>query len=543
MNRRNFFSRITRRATSLTLALLLICGGGASSVQAQEPTAPAQDEVVKVRTRVVFLDALVTDKKTKSFAAGLAPENFEVLADGKPRPVSYFTREGDKNRRPLALALVFDLERLGAGRYMRRTEILEAMAAELSKLPPEDEVAVVVLDPNGVEDRREWLTPFTRNRAQVASAMAIVPTLVGEGAGGDGEGDEGAPAREAAERRAEQAGANPATQTPAGQTATNTEGAATESDGAATEKETEKHKEKEKEQGGKKSISITAGSGGVKVETSKSRREEGRDAGKVAGKDAGRGAGGEGFKDEEDDEYGEGVEIDYIKDKKGNFVKRIAKPDGTLLLERQNKDGTTTTEYQEPFDLAAATMEITKRISVDRPNSQPAVVYITDGIAPVFYSQRDYIESKLLKSNVIFSALVTDMKTGFKFAMPLLKPLGNLAGISISGSAQYLAKATGGESVRVRRPADYANGLARIVGNLNSRYSLGFTLTEDERDDGQMHALEVRVRARDAKGKERKLEVKTRRGYYLPVDGKQNSSAEAARQSGGEATTSERVKN
>ena len=112
------------------------------------------------------------------------------------------------------------------------------------------------------------------------------------------------------------------------------------------------------------------------------------------------------------------------------------------------------------------------------------------------------------------------MKTGFKFAMPILRPLGNLAGISISGSAQYLAKATGGESIRVRRPADYANGLSKIVGNLNSRYSLGFTLAETETDDGQMHPLEVRVRARDAKGKERKLEVKARRGYYMTTEQK-----------------------
>ncbi|HKP71416.1 MAG TPA: hypothetical protein VJT82_00670, partial [Pyrinomonadaceae bacterium] len=132
MRIRNFLSRTIRTNLSFVFALTLVCGGVAPSARAQD-----QDEVLKVRTRVVFLDALVTDKKTKSFASGLAPENFEVLADGQPRTVSYFTREGDKNRRPLALALVFDLERLGAGRYMRRTEILEAMAAELSKLPPE----------------------------------------------------------------------------------------------------------------------------------------------------------------------------------------------------------------------------------------------------------------------------------------------------------------------------------------------------------------------------------------------------------------------
>ena len=472
MSSHKFVSPIIRNLTSLVLSILLI-GGGASFAVAQE--AAAQDEVVKVRTRVVFLDALVTDKKTKSFAAGLAPENFEVLADGKLRPVSYFTREGDKNRRPLALALVFDLERLGAGRYMRRTEILEAMAAELSKLPSEDEVAVIVLDPNGVDDRREWLTPFTRNRAQVVSAMAIVPTLVGEGAGGEGSsGDE----------------SEEKPQAPVEQTAQSIEGGTKEIGQGAAKSEAATENEKP----AKKGISITIGTkDGVKAEST------------GAGKDA--------FKDEE-------VEIDYIKDKKGNTVKRTVKPDGTLLLERTNKDGSTTTDYQEPFDLTAAALEITKRVAAERPNSQPAFVYITDGIAPVFYTQRDYVESKLLKSNVIFSALVTDMKTGFKFALPILKPLGNLAGISISGSAQYLAKATGGESVRVRRPADYANGLSKIIGNLNSRYSLGFTITEAEPDDGQMHPLEVRVRARDAKGKERKLEVKARRGYYMPTDAK-----------------------
>ena len=513
----NFFSRVMRQGISFALSLLLVCGGASFAVAQGSPVQ--EDEVVKVRTRVVFLDALVTDKKTKAFASGLSAENFEVLADGSPRPVSYFTREGDKNRRPLALALVFDLERLGAGRYMRRTEILEAMAAELSKLPPEDEVAVIVLDPNGVDNRREWLTPFTRNRAQTASAMAIVPTLVGQGAGGDGggddEGDESAPApEEAGEGRAQAANTNGAAHAPGGQTTGSAESKTKEAGQPAKEEQKE---QSEKEQR-KKETTISIGTGGVKVESGDER-------------------------DKIVDERDENVEIDYIKDKKGETVKRIAKPDGALIIERRNTDGTVTTEYQEPFDLAAAALEITRRVAAERPNSQPALVYITDGIAPVFYTQRDYVESKLLKSNVIFSALVTDMKTGFKFAMPILKPLGNLAGISVSGSAQHLAKATGGEAVRVRRPADYARGLSQIVGNLTSRYSLGFTLSETERDDGRMHTLEVRARARDAKGKERKLDVKARRGYYMSTDAKQKSAEAAKQPDANEPTQSERVKN
>ena len=37
------------------------------------------------KTRVVFLDALVKDKKTNLPISNLTPENFEVLDDGKPR--------------------------------------------------------------------------------------------------------------------------------------------------------------------------------------------------------------------------------------------------------------------------------------------------------------------------------------------------------------------------------------------------------------------------------------------------------------------------
>jgi hypothetical protein len=38
---------------------------------------------------------------------------------------------------------------------------------------------------------------------------------------------------------------------------------------------------------------------------------------------------------------------------------------------------------------------------------------------------------------------------------------------------------------------------------------------EDEKDDGRLHNLEVRVKAADAKGKKRKLEVSARKGYYM----------------------------
>ncbi|HEX8161995.1 MAG TPA: hypothetical protein VF538_08995 [Pyrinomonadaceae bacterium] len=457
----------TKLPLSLTLLLLAACLAPPALAQDKE-----REEVLQVNTRVVFLDALVTDKKTKAYASDLAPENFEVLADGQPRKVSYFTREGDAARKPLALVLVFDLERIGAGRYMRRTDILEAMAKELERLPVGDEVAIVVLDPGGQEGRREWLSGFTRSRGQIASAMSIIPTLVGAGGmGGDCEGDDC---------------------------------------------------------GG---TSVTVNVGGsdkkrvdVKTNEAKEAKEAKQEPHDSSGPDPSLVKETETIERAKKGIAEEGVEVDTVFNKKGEKLTRILKPDGTLIVTRVNKKGEEETDLHDDFDLPRATYEIERRIAKERPNSQPAIVYVTDGIAPMGFDERDFVEDRLNRQNVIFSALVTDMKTGLKLAKPLLSPLGNWAGIGIYGVAQHVAKATGGDVVRVHSPADYAKGLNQIIGNLNARYSLGFALSDAERDDGVLHPLEVRVRAKDAKGKDRKLEVKARRGYFMPTAPKQQEA-------------------
>jgi hypothetical protein len=108
------------------------------------------------------------------------------------------------------------------------------------------------------------------------------------------------------------------------------------------------------------------------------------------------------------------------------------------------------------------------------------------------------------------------MRTLYKFLLPLGQPLIGWTGISLAGSAKRLAQQSGGEAVHVGRVKDYGAGLARIIGSLTARYSLGFSIREDEKDDGRMHELVVRVKALDGKGKQRKLDVSSRRGYYMP---------------------------
>src|SRR5919206_4758376 len=151
--------------------LFIFAALGCLSINAQEV-----EDTIKIKTRVVFLDALVKDKKSNLPISNLTPENFKVLDDGKPREISYFTREGQA-RKPLALILILDLREDGAGRFLKREEILKAMEEELAKLPPGDEVAILAMDMNNEDEERLWLTEFTNDRPKLAAALARVPAM------------------------------------------------------------------------------------------------------------------------------------------------------------------------------------------------------------------------------------------------------------------------------------------------------------------------------------------------------------------------------
>jgi VWFA-related protein len=371
--------------------------------------AQEAEETIKIKTRVVFLDALVKDKKSNEPVSNLSTENFEVLDDGKPRNISYFTREGQA-RKPLAMVLVIDVRDDGAGRFLRRPEIIKAMQSELAKLPPGDEVAILVM--NTFEDGEQfWVTEFTNDPAKLASALARVQAIC------EKKGDEPGPSQP-------------------------------------------------------QSV--------VQIENPK-----------------------------------EVVETETIKGKNGGTVTRTTMKDGTVNVKRVSKDGKKTVDFGDVYDMAAAVRDATRKAETLRPNSQTAIVWISDGIAPIFFEDRDATEQILIRHNVIFSSLTVELRTLFKFLMPIGKPVAGWLGVSLYGSAKHLAQRSGGEAVKVGRAKDYSAGLSRIIGNLTARYSLGFALAESEVDDGRMHSLEVRVQAKDEKGKKRKLLVSSRQGYYM----------------------------
>ena len=407
------------------------------------PAIHAQEvaDTIKIRTRVVFMDALVKDKKTGIPITDLKPDNFELFDDGKPRTISYFTREGQA-RKPLALVLILDCREDGAGRFLKRPEVIQAITEQLSKLPPDDEIGIMAMN-IGEDEHRVWLTRFTNKPVEIAAALARVPSFVEKPEQVTAEMD-----KERKERKQSEAS-------------------------VTVDAKTEQQKPSETQPDAKQEVAST----------------------------------------------------ETIKGKNGAVVTRTVMKDGSVNIKRVNSKGDVTVEFDDVYDMAAAVREATQLAEKERPNSKPAIIWLSDGIAPIFYEDRDATEQILIRSNATFSSLTTDLRTLFKFLMPIGKPIAGWLGVSLYGSAKYLAQQTGGEALRVNRPKDYGTGLARIMGNLTARYSLGFALAEDEKDDGRMHELAVRVKARDEKGKDRRLEVSSRRGYFMPKSETEQAAA------------------
>jgi VWFA-related protein len=429
----------------LAIALTGPLFAGSRSAIAQTP-----EDIIRVQTRVVFLDALVKDKRTGIPISDLKLENFQVFDDGKPRSISYFTREGQA-RKPLALVIILDCREDGAGRFLKRPEILKAMTDELAKLPPGDEVAIVAMN-IGEDEKRVWLTEFTSDRAQIAAALARVPAFVENS--------------ESSENVSEAKGE-------------------TKASDAAVKQE--------------RNSSVSVNTGSPKTDGAAQPAPTPDDI----------------------------VETETIKGKNGAIVVRTIRKDGSISVKRTSGNGKVVIELGDVYDMAAAVRDSSRSAGKLRPNSQAAIVWVSDGIAPIFFEDRDATERILIRDNVIFNSLTVDLRTLFKFLMPIGRPVAGWMGISLYGSAKRLAQQSGGEAVRVNRVSDYGSGLAKVIGNLTARYSLGFSLDEEEKDDGRLHSLEVRVKAEDAKGKTRKLAVSSRQGYYMPGETKETTASRA----------------
>jgi VWFA-related protein len=180
--------------------LVLLCGVSFAAAQEKEPKKDVQqpgsatkrepaEEVLRVNTRVVFIDALVKDKKKGAPLKNLTRDDFTVLDDGRVRELTYFGT-GSETRRPRALMLVIDFEGHW-GRTFHNKETVSRLAASLLKLPPEDELAIAVswrgksdspcspINPDALYNPPPllMLQDFTRDRRKIIAALDSVPEL------------------------------------------------------------------------------------------------------------------------------------------------------------------------------------------------------------------------------------------------------------------------------------------------------------------------------------------------------------------------------
>jgi len=178
----------TQRIIFLFLCgLVWICAAVSTQGQVAATPTPNQstpvEDIVRINTRVVFINTLVRDKKTGAPVTDLPLESFQVFDNNKPRKLSYFSNEGTA-RRPLALMLELDLSTSGI-LYLERPEVMEQIIKALSRLKPEDEIGVMQrwYEPQGrlsFELRSKVVADLSRDRAQTFAALRGVQLFAKE---------------------------------------------------------------------------------------------------------------------------------------------------------------------------------------------------------------------------------------------------------------------------------------------------------------------------------------------------------------------------
>ena len=355
------------------------------------PQDPA-GEVVRVSTRVVFIDTLVWDKKTGTPVRDLTSENFEVLDDGKSRRISYFSREG-LSRRPLALVLSLDLHTSGI-LYLEKPEVMEHIISALAKLQPEDEVAVVQTwfepeaTPLSFQLRSKMVEGLTRDRAKTFAALRSVQEFA-------------------------------------------------------------------KQNLPKVKLFFTFGDAMKAIWK-----------GQILAGSAGTGGGGAG----------------------NTPVQTTVAPD---------------------FQHAIETSPL---LANNHPGSQVVILEVTDDLGIERLGKTREIARDLIASNVTVNGLVMKKNLMDKAVNALGTITSPLVG-SRFHTVSYYGKQTGGEVTEVGSASEFTAALDRIIGGIAARYSIGFTLEAGELNDGRMHKLEVKIKARPERDKERKLIVNARKGY------------------------------
>ena len=137
--------------------------------------AVVDTEVLKIKTNLVNVDAVVINKKTKEIVIGLKQENFGVFENGVKQDITQFSMPDA----PITVALVVEYskwtERIGnsASRGMENgtLEVIRPVAYFLSRFikPPNDYASVIAFDM-----RPTPITDFTNDPARLSQTVELL---------------------------------------------------------------------------------------------------------------------------------------------------------------------------------------------------------------------------------------------------------------------------------------------------------------------------------------------------------------------------------
>ncbi len=209
---------------------------------------------------------------------------------------------------------------------------------------------------------------------------------------------------------------------------------------------------------------------------------------------------------------------DFTRDREKIIAALEAIP---ALVAKYNQEGFELPNAAQNYENAASGIpcaaDALRRASAARPNSQAVMVVATDDFVYFPFTARDEMIRNSLESGITINLL--RIRTSFLAGLTAGVAKKGASYRKVPGTIDVVADAalqTGGETARVGSVKKYVEAFERLIGDLTARYTLGFTLDENEQKTNRLHKLEIRVKAQSERGKERKLTVSARNGYYLP---------------------------
>ena len=180
------------RSGGLTAAILLAALAPATAVAQQPPANQQPPQSVfgeQIDVRVVNVEVVVTDKQGNR-VAGFTPQDFRLKVDGKVVPIEYFNEVRGGSAIALAEApasTIKGLPSLAPGSpvgtsYLvfiddffslapRRNEVLRSLKDQLSRLGPDDRMAIVAFNGGGIEMLSSWSNSVRQLGAAIEKAI------------------------------------------------------------------------------------------------------------------------------------------------------------------------------------------------------------------------------------------------------------------------------------------------------------------------------------------------------------------------------------